>query len=206
MSQHHHFTLTSVRGGNSYSFDCEFVHDTDFGESWKYFVRVPGIMGAFYEARFVRLDAVSLRPDMLSNYGLPQFKEKGLSKAVFKHVTQATGLRLLSSTNKAVASGVEYRTDEASGLWESLRKVGLATYDAQADRYTFTPKEPEMTDDDYEKSLDAILEELEREVKQLEELGEPPTSARSRAMEKVRRLQSLRERVIAVIKKMEAPE
>ncbi len=65
----------------------------------------------------------------------PEFHRCGLTSILIAHIVQTHGVRVCSSSNRG--SEDESRNDQATEMWESMVRRGIAYYDKIDDRYWF---------------------------------------------------------------------
>lgn len=133
------FTLaTRSRTGTTHAFACTLDEARTPG-TWAYRVRADGSLD-FYEARFVVVGAGVVQPDMLDSHGLPEYRGKGITEAIFARVVLDSGCRLISSTNRGQRNlSAEYRSVSADAVWRRLVQARHAAYDPSIDRYEYIP-------------------------------------------------------------------
>jgi hypothetical protein len=107
------------------------------GNEWKYQVHLhnPPRMEEddFYYAAFRQIGDARVQVVMLSR-NKAHYGGKGITEALFAEVAHRTSLQLVSSTNRKSGSD-EYRTVQATRVWNRLVEAKKATYDAASDHY-----------------------------------------------------------------------
>ncbi len=108
------------------------------GDGWIYYAWPVGVQtndDEQYMASFRRTASDVLLLEFVTNRLPPEFQRCGLTSVLISHVVQIHSVRVCSSSNRG--SEDESRNDEATGMWESMVRRGIAYYDKNDDRYWF---------------------------------------------------------------------
>ena len=132
---------TGRAGTQTFYADIQHTHDR-LGEEWVIVVtKEPGLTDGApeYYAEFREMpNGREVRSDDLE---APEaLRGLGITEAVFGLITRLSGRRVVSSSITNPLDGViEHRGPHAEKMWQRFMHLGHATYDPEADRYTWVP-------------------------------------------------------------------
>ncbi len=118
----------------------EYTHEKDqFEETWHFRVQTvpPQPDGEAFDLSVMNLSDTTVRQVMLAHHENPAYTAMGIPDALIPVVAELLGRTVVSSPTTADDTGV-YRTVAATKVWDRLVGKGLASYDADADVYTYT--------------------------------------------------------------------
>lgn len=94
----------------------------------------PAPGGGFFELCVQDQDADTVRVVMIHHHNLPEYIGKGIPDVLLCAVKSLLGKDVQSSRTQGTGAD-EYRTPEATRMWNRLVKKCIATYDEVADVY-----------------------------------------------------------------------
>jgi hypothetical protein len=112
----------------------------EYGDIWKISVvdDAENYMNiASYRAE--EIENNQLKMTMMNNHNSATFSAKGIPEKIIDELAKISKKTVISSTNKLTAKSIdsEYRTGEATKVWERLVSENKATYDSDSDIYTY---------------------------------------------------------------------
>ncbi|MBK7762044.1 MAG: hypothetical protein IPI46_01560 [Bacteroidetes bacterium] len=80
---------------------------------------------------------------VMDNRNMVQYRGKGITEKMIEEAANVLELTIISSTNNPQNKSLstEWRTPAADIIWERLKGKGLATYNTEADIYTFIKRQ-----------------------------------------------------------------
>ncbi len=114
------------------------LNDSD-GRVWFYYAKPLPVDEQTEEKYFASVKEVGpnlVQTEGLKN-GLSRYQGFGITRTLIPLIATALSARIRSSQRRA--GDAEMRTDEATAVWERMRREGVASYNPAEDRYYHPP-------------------------------------------------------------------
>lgn len=130
-------------GKNNLQTNFKYWHEkesNDYGNIWK--ISVVDEAENYMNIASYRAEEIGdnqLKITVMNNRNSDVFSAKGIPEKIIDELAKISGKTVISSTNKLTAKSIdsEFRTGEATKVWERLVKEKKATYNSNFDIYTY---------------------------------------------------------------------
>ena len=122
------------RDGETRQFKYKCIPE-QFSQSYSYHVyAIPPLdSGEFFELTVEDMENDALKITMMENHKIPEYSATGIPDALIPHIAKTFQKAVVSSSN-GVRAG-EFRTPDATKVWDRLVTNGMATKDEETDSY-----------------------------------------------------------------------
>lgn len=122
---------------NNFKYSLEVVEDENY-KKWNFMV-IPAneIFKDFFFFSAQETKEKQVKITMMNNHNQKEYSAKGIPEKLIQTISLITNQPILSSSNisKYKSFEEEYRTPQATKVWERLKKEGKAHYNEQTDTY-----------------------------------------------------------------------
>ena len=138
----HEFECVDPFGNtNRFKYSKELSEDGDFEKVIYRVIPADTDTNDWFEFSVAKIDDTTGKVSSMNNNKVPELRGKGITEKLIELAASELGLHIISSSNKLSSKKLEteWRSIDASRVWDRLVQQNKANYDSELDVYSYCP-------------------------------------------------------------------